>query len=85
MINAVQRKIDTFLSAYYLPSILDIQYFEADGEVIIFRNRKKGKLNIILDVSDLATPQEILERILNHPAIESQKMPKENRFRINYI
>ena len=85
MINAVQRKIDTFLSAYYMPSIVDIQYFEHDGEVIIFRNRNRGKLNIILDVSDLATPQEILERILNHPAIESQKMKSENRFRINYI
>ena len=83
MLNPVQEKIDCFLRSYDFRSIIDIQYFPDEATVLIVRDKRRGRANVLLDVGDLASPQEVLERVINHPAVDAERK-KSGKFFVNY-
>lgn len=66
--NAVQIRIDQFLSYANLRSVRDIEYFPRDEVVNIYR-KKLGQRNVQLDVSCCSSPSEVLEMIINHSCV----------------
>lgn len=62
MLNSVQSAIDDYIRSHVLKNVSDILFFPTDDTVIIFRKGVNRK-NILLDVSDKASPSEVVELI----------------------
>ncbi len=62
--NAVQLRIDQFLSYSNLKSVRDIEFIPSENIVNVYR-RKLGQRNAQIDVSDCASPSEVLEKVVN--------------------
>lgn len=62
--NAVQLRIDQFLSYSNLKSVRDIEFIQSENVVNVYR-RKLGQRNAQIDVSDCASPSEVLEKVIN--------------------
>lgn len=70
MLSPVQEKIDSFLRATCIPKVLDIIYDPYEESVRIHRDRMRGYMDINIDCHDMSSPNEVLERIMNHPALQ---------------
>ena len=62
--NAVQLRIDQYLSYTNLKSVRDIEFIPSDNVVNVYRKRF-GQRNATIDVSDCASPSEVLEKVIS--------------------
>ena len=67
MISALQTLIDNYIRTTTLRSVNDIIYIPEESTVVVLR--KPGHKNVSIDLSEAASPNEGLERIINHLAV----------------
>lgn len=62
--NAVQIRLDQYLSYAHLKSVRDLEFIASENVVNVYR-RKLGQKNAQIDVSDCSSPSEVLERVIS--------------------
>lgn len=62
--NAVQIRLDQYLSYTHLKSVRDLEFIASENVVNVYR-RKLGQKNAQIDVSDCSSPSEVLERVIS--------------------
>lgn len=67
MINSIQSEIDNFIRSHTLKTVKDIVYIPFDDEAVVLR--KMGYRNVNIDLHDVASPLEAVERIASHLAV----------------
>lgn len=67
MINAIQNEIDNYIRSHTLKTVKDIVFIPFDNEAVVLR--KMGYRNVNIDLSDVASPLEAVERISSHLAV----------------
>lgn len=65
--NTIQGAIDRFLLRARLKTVVDAIYYKDDEIVVVLR--KAGHRNVSVDVSQAASPSEVVETIASHLAV----------------
>lgn len=63
----IQEAIDRFLLRRPLRTVTDAIYIHEDEAVVVLR--KQGHRNVSIDVSQAASPSEVVEMVSNHLAV----------------
>lgn len=65
--NAIQVAIDRFLLGARLKTVTDLIFIPQENAVVV--RRKKGRRGVVIDVSNAATPSEVIDIISHHATV----------------
>lgn len=69
MVSMIQNAVDEFLRASQLKTITDIVYDPFDESLIVQRDIRKGRRSFRINVSEAASPAEVVDMIRHRLAV----------------